>query len=277
MADWAVGLSTGCLSRLKFVDSLELIRSYGFEIVEVCSLPEHLDYHDKEEVGRAAARLEELAMEPYSFHAPFAPDLDITSMVASDRNRALEEIRQAARAAATLGVKYFVLHPGPETSEIPSSERLERMHNAVHVLNRVVETCRELGVRLVLENMLPHLFSGPVRDLLWLLGALDTSEVGICLDTGHAKLAGDLATVVHKLSGHLWTLHASDTHGRHDDHLPPGEGVVDWERLLRQLNGVGYRGAIILEIAGSPDPHAVMRAAQRGRRHIRRVARRLGP
>jgi sugar phosphate isomerase/epimerase len=277
MADWAVGLSTGCLSRMKFVDSLELVRGYGFEIVEVCSIPEHLDYHDEEEVSRAARRLRELSMEPYSFHAPFAPDLDITSMVEGDRRRALDEIHHAARAAALLGVKYFVLHPGPETGAIPTSERLARMHNAVEVLDRVVESCRELGIQLVLENMLPHLFSGPVRDLLWLLGALDTSEVGICLDTGHAKLAGDLATVVHKLSGHLWALHASDTHGERDDHLPPGDGVVDWERLLRQLDGVRYRGAIILEIAGTEDPHEVMAAAQRGRRHIRRIARRLEP
>ncbi len=277
MADWAVGLSTGCFSRIPFVDALEIIRGNGFEIVEVCSLPEHLDYHDAEAVDRASRKLQELSMEPYSFHAPFAPDLDITSRDRGQRERALKEIETAARAAAALGVKYFVLHPGPETGEIPSSERIERMHNAVSVLNRVEQLCRELGTQLVLENMLPHLFSGPVRDLLWLLGALDTARVGICLDTGHAHLSGDLPTVVHKLSGHLWAVHASDNHGQGDDHLPPGDGDVDWERLLRHLHRVGYRGSIILEIAGSEDLDKVMEAAHRGRRHIRRVARRLEP
>ncbi len=277
MPDWAVGLSTGCLSRMSFIDALELLRRNGFEIVEVCSLPQHLDYHDEGAVERAARRLQELHMEPYSFHAPFAPDLDITSLDEDQRMGAFQEICIAAQAAATLGVKYFVIHPGPETGEIPRSERLERMQHGVEVLNRVVESCAELGIQLVLENMLPHLFSGPVRDLLWLLGALDTDEVGICLDTGHAQLTGDLDTVVHKLSGHLWTLHASDNRGEHDDHLPPGDGILDWERLLRQLDGVWYRGAIILEIAGFEDPEEVMRAAHRGRRHIRSVARRLGP
>lgn len=277
MADWAVGLSTGCLCGMRFVDAIELACRNGFEIVEVCSLPRHLDYHDGKAVRAAAVRLRDLSMEPYSFHAPFAPDLDITSLDRSARRRAVDEIRIAAEAAAALGVRYFVLHPGPETGEIPKSERIDRMQNAAGALGEVLESCRELGIHLVLENMLPHLFSGPVRDLMWLLGALDTSEVGICLDTGHARLAGDLDTVAHKLSGHLWTVHASDNRGRRDDHLPPGDGGIDWERLLRQLAGVGYRGAIILEIAGADDPDDVMRAAHRGRRHLRRVARRLDP
>ncbi len=276
MADWAVGLSTGCLSRMPFVEALELMQESGFEIVEICSLPEHLDYRDHNEVERAARRIRELWMEPCSFHAPFAPELDITSMDEDRREWALAEIRRAARAAATLGAKYFVLHPGPETGEIPSSERIVRMQHAADVLNRVAADCRELGVRLVLENMLPHLFSGPVRDLLWLLGALDTADVGICLDTGHAHLAGDLETVTHKLSGHLWTVHANDNRGHHDDHLPPGDGAIDWKRLLLQLDRTGYRGVLILEIAGSNDLGAVLEAAQRGRRHLRETARDIG-
>jgi sugar phosphate isomerase/epimerase len=116
-----------------------------------------------------------------------------------------------------------------------------------------------------------------VRDLLWLLGAMDTADVGICLDTGHAYLAGDLDTVVHKLSGHLQTVHASDNRGREDDHLPPGDGTIDWERVLGQLDRAAYRGPLILEIAGQDDPEATLEAAQRGRTHMRRAARRLGP
>ena len=73
--------------------------------------------------------------------------------------------------------------------------------------------------------MLPHLFAGRIRDLLWILGALDTFKAGICLDTGHAHLGEDSPAVVHKLSGHLWMVHASDNHRHYDDHLPPGDGT----------------------------------------------------
>ena len=277
MADWPVGLSTGCLSRIGFTEAVERIRGVGFDLVEICSLPEHLDYRNEGAVARAARRLEELWMEPHSFHAPFAPELDITSPESRRRAEALDEIRRACDAAAALGAKYFVLHPGPETGEIPSSQRVSRMQNAVGVLEEVAEHCRNVGTRMAMENMLPHLFAGPTRDLLWLLGSLQRTDVGICLDTGHAHLSGDLGTVVHKLSGHLWAVHVNDNRGQRDDHLPPGDGAVDWETLLRQLDQTGFRGALILEIAGSDDPGEVVDTAQRGRQHLRRIARRLEP
>jgi sugar phosphate isomerase/epimerase len=182
---------------------------------------------------------------------------------------------RAADAAGALGVRYLVIHPGPEKGGFPEHERFRRMENAVEVLNEVSRACRERGAALVLENMLPHLFSGRVRDLLWVLGALATTEVGICLDTGHAHLSGDLRTVAHKLSGHLWMMHATDNHGRTDEHLPPGDGQIDWQRLLRQMLRIGFRGAIMLEVAGRPDRQATLDGARRARRFLRDISRRL--
>ncbi len=184
----------------------------------------------------------------------------------------LRQVLRAADAAAILGVRYYVIHPGPEKSGIPRSERLDRMENAARVLDRVAEHCRQLNLNLVLENMLPHLFAGPVRDLMWLLGALNATDVGICLDTGHAFLTGDLHTVAHKLSGHLWMVHASDNRQQFDDHLPPGDGQIPWPKLLEQLAQCRFHGALILEIAGGENSESILQGAQRARAHLRRLA-----
>lgn len=272
MADWSIGLSTGCLSDLPLIEALAAIRGAGFHRIEICSLPSHLDYHDRDACVAAARRLAELELDPYSFHAPFAPRIDITALDDAARSEALAEIERALEAAARLGARHFVLHPGPESSELPRAERLDRMERGAESLDRIAARCRALGPRLVLENMLSHLFAGHVRDLLWLLGALASTEVGICLDTGHAQLSGDLRTVAHKLKGHLWMLHANDTRGQFDDHLPPGDGVVDWSDLLRQLREIGFEGALVLEVAGDGDPAEALARAQRGRTHLRRLA-----
>lgn len=272
MGDWPVGLSTGCFYESSIFDRLDLIRDAGFSILEICSYPAHLDYHDRGACERAAARIRELGLEAYSFHAPFSEAIDITSLDPGSRQRALEEILRATEAAAVLGVRYFVLHPGPEKFGLPRHERLDRMENAAAVLNRVAGRCRELGVGLVLENMLPHLFSGPVRDLLWLLGAMETTDVGICLDTGHAYLSGDIRQVAHKLSGHLRMVHASDNHGGFDDHLPPGQGAIPWPLLLRQLEEEMFRGTLMLEIAGKGNPDEILRGAQQARTFLRRLS-----
>ena len=68
------------------------------------------------------------------------------------------------------------------------------MENVVASLNVVAARCRELGIMCVLENKLPHLLFGNTSDILWILDAISTSEIGACLDTGHATIAGDIFT-----------------------------------------------------------------------------------
>ena len=275
MSDWAVGLSTGCFWQTSIFDCLEDIRDSGFGRIEICSFPAHLDYHDVDRVKRASGLIDELGLETYSFHAPFSDRIDITSPDPHARNFALNELLKASEAAAVLKVRYFVVHPGPENAALPEHERFWRLENAVGVLNQAFCHCKRLGVGLVLENMLPHLFAGRTRDLLWILGALNTCEVGICLDTGHAHLAEDLAAVVHKLSGHLWMVHASDNHGQHDDHLPPGDGKIDWAALLAHLYDLRFNGTFILEISGTGDRKLILEGARRGRRYLRDLTHRL--
>lgn len=274
---WPIGLSTGCFYRTPIGDCLELVQAAGFQLIEVCSFPAHLDYHNIPAVKQAFRIIQDLGLNAYSFHAPFAQHIDITALNSVERTVAQDEICRAADAAAELGVRYLVIHPGPERDGIPKSERYERMENAAHILNEVSRYCRNTGVGFVLENMLPHLFSGHIRDLLWILGALQTTDVGICLDTGHAFLSGDLSNVAHQLSGHLWMVHASDNNGNYDDHFPPGDGNVPWKSLWLQLEDAHFSGTVILEIAGNETIPVTLERARRGRQFLQQLARDLRP
>jgi len=276
MTDWPIGLSTGCFYHQSILDCLPVIRESGFGTIEICSSPTHFDYHDPAMVRRAAERIHELGMEAYSFHAPFADTIDIASSDDAQRNAALAEVLQAAAAAAALRVHYFVIHPGPEhPPETSGEEKLTRMRNVVTTLNEVARRCRELGVMCVLENKLPHLIFGNTSDILWILDAINTAEVGACLDTGHASLSGDMESLVRKLRGHLKMVHAHDNGGARDDHLPPGDGRIDWEKLLRELVQIEFHGALILEMAGQADANVTMANARRGRQYLREISRRI--
>jgi sugar phosphate isomerase/epimerase len=103
MGAWPVGLSTGCFYQKSIFDCLEAIAASGFDRVEGCSSPAHLDYHDKTAVRRAAERLNALGIEAYSFHAPFADHIDITSPDCQARNASLQDVFSAVQAAGTLG------------------------------------------------------------------------------------------------------------------------------------------------------------------------------
>ena len=276
MTNWPIGLSTGCFYQQSILDCLEKIRANGFHMIEVCSSPAHLDYHDLAAVRAVTVRIADLGMEAYSFHAPFADWIDISAMDAGRRDLALQEILRAVEAAAVMQVQYLVIHPGPEHANIPPhEERLRRMENTVETLNRVALRCAELGIGCVLENKLPHLLFGNTSDILWILDALDGVEVGACLDTGHAYLSGDLPNLLRKLAPHLRMIHVHDNRGHFDDHLPPGDGTIDWSWLLREFMATGFQGAFVLEMAGSSNPDATMANARRGRTFLRGIARSL--
>ncbi len=272
MSDWPIGLSTGCFYRESLFDCLETLRNGGFSLVEICSFPRHLDYHDLGKVEAAARRMDELGMEAYSFHAPFAEHIDISSLDESARNGALREILQAAEAAARLRVRHLVIHPGPEHAHHPPAEELlHRLRNVVQVLNRVADRCRELRVNLVLENKLPHLLFGNAGEMLWILGEISSLEVGACLDTGHAFLSDDLHHLLYKLSGHLKMIHAHDNSGHGDDHLPPGKGKIDWSAFVGELRRTRFPGAVILELAGGRPAEEILADARAARLYLRRL------
>jgi sugar phosphate isomerase/epimerase len=276
MTNWPIGLSTGCFYRTPLVDCLETIRGSGFSMIEVVFSPPHLDYRNPQAVQEAAARIDALGLEAYSFHAPFADDIDISSLEPTRREHALAEILRAVEAAASLGVHYFVIHPGPENGDIPSrEERLLRIENVCSVLERVAARCGEVGIQCVLENKLPHLMFGQSADLLWILTCLKGNRVGACLDTGHAHLAGELYPLVYKMAPYLRLLHVHDNKGHGDDHLPPGDGRIDWTAVLKELAAVNFTGAFILELAGGGEPDVIMARARRARSYLRQRARRI--
>ncbi|MGB2186800.1 MAG: sugar phosphate isomerase/epimerase family protein [Akkermansiaceae bacterium] len=276
MSDWPIGMSTGCFYQSDILDILEVVRDGGFSMIEVCSYPAHLDYHDMEKVKAASRKIRKVGIEPFSFHAPFADHIDITSLDEEQRKNSVRELIKASEAAAELGVRHMVLHPGPEREGRPPAEEFfYHLEKACEGVNEVATRCEELGMSLLLENMLPHLLFGRIQDMLYILGAARSQNIGTCLDTGHAHLAGDLPMAMHKLSCHLRMVHINDNKGDWDGHLPPGEGHIDWKDVMTQLERNAFRGGLILELSNrhGNDYDKLMQEARDAREYLNRMMR----
>ena len=81
--------------------------------------------------------------------------------------------------------------------------------------------------------------------------------IGICLDTGHASLTGNLFECLELLSADIITMHLQDNIGDNngdksiaedDIHQPPGYGSIPWEKFFKKLNEVEYDGSLIFEL-----------------------------
>jgi sugar phosphate isomerase/epimerase len=62
-----------------------------------------------------------------------------------------------------------------------------------------------------------------------------------------------------------------DNRSHSDEHLPPGDGSIDWMQLVSGLRTAHFNGAVILEIANSGDNGEMMTRAERGRQFLQQL------
>lgn len=102
------------------------------------------------------------------------------------------------------------------------------------------------GLTLCIENS-QDLDPGPLEALMKRTG----DGVRVCLDIGHAHYSGTpLEVWFDRLGGSFACLHLSDNRGRFDDHLPLGDGGIDWAMADRLYQGLGKELPMTLEVGG---------------------------
>lgn len=249
---WEIGLSTGIAYAHPIGEVLPFIADSGFRAIEVSTAPRHFRFGDAEAVVAAGRSIKERGLRVHSLHAPFGQDVNFTSPDAEQRRQALDRLREGAEALRALGGALYVIHPGGEDQRW-TWDREHRLALSVEGLTSVWKDCRQRGLTLVVETPLPHLLGGQVEDFAWILERLPTEGVGICLDTSHTSLGGFLFEVIERFGPRLAHVQASDNRGHADDHLTPGDGIIDWPRVIAGLHRVRYQGVFMLEVAGDGD------------------------
>jgi sugar phosphate isomerase/epimerase len=256
-------------------DHLVEIAAHGFETVEIFATRTHVDYHDAAVLAQLRGHLHDAELAAHSVHGPITEGLNGSTWGASyslaraeesARVLAVEETLAAMRAAAVLEAPFVVLHLGVPLAQQPDG-RDNRRDAALRSLETLAAAAGPLGVQLALE-VIPNPISDAEQLVAFIEDDLDAPGVGVCLDSGHAFLLGDLADAIEVVSGHLVTTHLHDNRRTADDHLVPFEGRIDWAEAAMTLQKVGYEGVWMFELAPSATPRAVLEKAQAARRRL---------
>ena len=237
-------------------EHLGQIGAHGFERVEVFATRTHFDYHNPAAVADLQQWLAEASLELHGVHAPIGESfsggrwgqpLTLASADADTRAHAMAEAQHALQIARRLPFGVLVAHIG-----LPRSQQRSAADNSRDAARRSIDELQglaaPLGVRVAIE-VIPNELSRAASLVHFVEEVLESSEVGICLDFGHAHMDGDLIDAVETVSEHLITTHVHDNRGRTDDHLVPFEGSIDWAAGLTAVQKIGYDGAFVLEIA----------------------------
>lgn len=244
-----LGFSTHLFAHDPLTDeTLDAIAAAGFDEVELFAVPQHFKYDDRDAIARVVKWFKTRGRTLHSLHAPFYRTLDearagtwlsIASPDEAVRRESVELVDRSLMIADILPVRYVVVHPGA-----PHQERGERqLAQLKRSIGDLLEIAQRHNTNLVLENIPGD--ANRAESLQELLG--EFIGIGICLDTGHANMTGDLVGQILTAGSAIRTTHIHDNLGDRDAHLHPYEGRIDWAATLRAFRTVGFDGPYVLE------------------------------
>lgn len=275
------GISTHLYhSRRLELSHLEQVASHGFDELELFATRSHFDYHDPAMVAALGTWLDAAGLTLHAVHAPiverlvdgeFQGPLSLASDDNHVRARAVRETLRALEIARQIPFRHLVVHLGIPDAFAPPGHR-NSARAAARSLEELCAAALPLGVRVAAE-VIPNALSSPEALVALLEGDGELPGAGICLDTGHASLMGDLVESIEVVAEFLSTVHLHDNLGHADEHLAPFEGTADWAAVLTALQKVGYEGPWLFEVADVDTPAAVLERTRQARRRFEDLLR----
>ncbi|MCD6400161.1 TIM barrel protein [candidate division WOR-3 bacterium] len=202
------------------IDSLE---DSSINKIEIRCESGHINYDDVDEIKRLKGYLKKREMIPLSIHPPSW--INTGDGDEWNRIRSVREVEKCILIAQKIEAKSIILHP---------SESLNNVELVKKSLREIKGFSAEYGVEILIENTFPGKYGSDLEDIKELSSEFG---VGVCFDTSHYFSNNRIYEDISAITGLTEEIHISDSNmNGKDDHLLPGEGKIDWERIFDIFN-----------------------------------------
>lgn len=135
------------------------------------------------------------------------------------------------------------------TIKLPEGFNWDRTwENYVESIGMCADIAGESGVLLAIEGHL-HVIAGTTDSFLRLYDAVKSNSLGMNYDTGWQFIQREYIPIsIHKLGKRLLHVHIRDGDGILHYNLPPGQGIIDWDEVVKSLKYIGYGGFLSFEL-----------------------------
>ena len=198
---------------------------------------------------------EKYGVEFYQAHAPFpswVKDAPVTN------EYMIQVLEKCLMVCTYIGCPYLIVHPFFQSyaDALPADEE---WNINIRQYSRLIPAIKKYGVTVCLENMFTvnrrKVYAAICQNPDEVNRYIDTLNemagekcFAFCLDTGHALLVGsDIYNVIKKIGHRIEALHIHDNDGWDDQHLAPYMGKLDWDRFIKGMREIGYKGALSFE------------------------------
>ncbi|WP_455360471.1 sugar phosphate isomerase/epimerase family protein [Streptomyces sp. SYSU K21746] len=273
------GYGTNGLTDLRLDDALALLADLGYDGVGLTLDHMHLDPLAPElpaRTHRVAGRLQELGLsvtvetgaryvlDPRRKHGPSLLDPDPDGRAARTRL-----LTTAVRIAADLGAHAVHCFSGITPPGTDPDTAWKRLHES---LQPVLDAAADRAIPLAIEPEPGHLLAtlADFHHLRRLLGDPGPDgPLGLTLDIGHCQCLEPAppADCVRDAAPWLRHVQIEDMRRGVHEHLPFGDGEIDFPPVLDALRATGYQGLTVVELPRHS--HAGPDLAERSLRFLR--------
>jgi len=166
------------------------------------------------------------------------------------RARTVAYMHSVVRLAHDLGGRIVTIVPTTVGKLAPDASAEQEWRWVVEGLREVYALSERLGIRLALEplNRFETYFLNRCDQAL-LLAEQVGPHCGVCLDAFHMNIEeADLFAAIRAAGPRLADFHVAD-----NNRMAPGQGALDWPRIVATLREAGYDGALTVEFVAPID------------------------
>ena len=270
------GYNTNGFAHHKIEDALQILAELGYR-----SIAFTLDYNTVEPfAANAIARARELGkmaqdlglnlvietgarflLDPRRKHQP-----TLISKQASDRKKRADFLLRCAELGLAMGSNTLSFWSGKPDFEAAEDSYWQLLIEQCVLISNKVENS---GMKIAFEPE-PGMFIDTMDKFEQLHKAILHSKFGLTLDIGHLECMNEMPLLPHleKWSSVLWNIHLEDMRRGVHDHLPPGEGLIDFGKVFEGLNKIKYEGGVHWEL--SRHSHDAVETARKCRQFMQK-------
>lgn len=187
-----------------------------------------------------------------SIHMPYGGDCDPSALDEKTRRASEKKYRGYIKLVECLAPEYILFHPS--TSHMSPGDRAGHMRQAVKTLKALNKDVKNIGARIVVENLRGPKIQRPngterglgrTVDEMTELMAMLPDDIYAVVDLNHIEHPEDM---IRALGGRIRSLHVCDSDQSRDCHFLPWRGTNDWAEIIAALYETGYNGPWLYEI-----------------------------
>jgi RpiB/LacA/LacB family sugar-phosphate isomerase len=136
------------------------------------------------------------------------------------------------------------------------ADQAGQRRRAMEAVRECAEYASQMGITLLVEpiNRYETNFINSSTDGMGFLEEIGASNVKLLMDTFHMNIEEvDLSNAFKKVADFLGYVHLADS-----NRLAPGQGHIDFVRVFRTLEEIGYQGLLTAEILPLPSDEVAM-------------------